>query len=95
MFAIKAGYASELLYLGSLGLSKVSSAYGSARMSPVPKFVQIGLSIMLICVLWSATSLVAAALQCTVKESWQILQGVYCFDQVSNKFRERTTLGKD
>lgn len=71
-----------MLYVGALGLSKMSSACGSARMSGVAKFVHVGLGLMTISTLWCATAFVSAALQCNLSGPWQIIHAEWCFDQV-------------
>ena len=80
---LKAGYASQLLYVTAIGLSKLSSALGSCRLSSLPRYIFVGRTIMLFSTFWAATALVAAALQCNgLSATWEILYG-QCINQTS------------
>jgi len=72
----KTGYASDILYVISLGLSKVSVLFLLLQISPEMgherRFLQANGVFVLV---WALVGIFAAAFQCKTPETWQIIKG--------------------
>lgn len=78
-------YAGDLLYILSLTFSKSAVLLLIHRITPVNVHQLLISGTAVITLLWSSTGLLAAAFQCQVPRTWEILQGK-CVDQVSFPF---------
>ena len=75
-------YISDLLYILSLTFSKFAVLLLIHRITPVNVHQLLISGTAVIALLWSLTGLLAAAFQCQVPRTWEVLQEK-CFDQVS------------
>jgi hypothetical protein len=82
----QAGYASNLLLMPCLSISKVAVLLLLSNISPVIAHFRTIVVIGGFIALWTVTSLFAAAFQCEAPNRWAIL-GPLCFNQVRRRSR--------
>ena len=75
-------YASNLLYITSLALARVSVLIFVMRLSPQRLYRLISISLIVAIALWSSFSVLALAFQCSVPKPWDYT-GNRCLDRVS------------
>ena len=86
LIIVQALYASELLMVLNLALSKASVPVFLHHLSPKSGHRRAALIIGLVIALWSVISFIAAAAQCNAPRAWQVA-GQNCFRQVSVNIR--------
>lgn len=79
--AMQADYSSNLLFIASLAVSKISSLFLFCQITPVVLYRRQALALGALITLWTVTCLVASALQCWLPSPWKSLS-TQCFDQV-------------
>ncbi|KAI9849538.1 MAG: hypothetical protein M1837_004158 [Sclerophora amabilis] len=78
----KAGYASNLLFISSLAISKLSTLCLLLQITPIALHRRLALALGAAIITWTVTSLFASAFQCRLPSPWEML-GTRCFDQIS------------
>ncbi|KAL8724734.1 MAG: hypothetical protein Q9181_006698 [Wetmoreana brouardii] len=77
----KAYYASALLYIPCVCLSKVAVALLLRALTPIALHKKMAFAIGVFTVAWSGTAELAMAFQCKVPHTWDVFEG-QCFDSV-------------